>query len=122
MTGSRDRSIKVWSLRTGKLLRTLRGHAGSVLCLKFDKTGFMVSGSSDCSIIAWDLSAKPGGGGAGGGAGGAGGESEIRAVLTGHRGGVLDLRIDDQWIVSWCVSPLFPLLFSYCSLSAASDL
>ncbi|KAK2460770.1 hypothetical protein APHAL10511_007240 [Amanita phalloides] len=37
VTGSRDRTIKVWSLRTGRLLGTFWGaHHGSVLCLKFE--------------------------------------------------------------------------------------
>jgi F-box and WD-40 domain protein 1/11 len=84
VTGSRDRTIKVWSLRTGKLKSTLRGHEGSVLCLKFDASGFMVSGSSDRRILVWDLA-----------------RGEVRKVLTGHQGGVLDLRVDKQWIVSW---------------------
>ncbi|TFK53093.1 WD40 repeat-like protein [Heliocybe sulcata] len=115
ITGSRDRSIKVWSLRTGKLLATFRGHAGSVLCLKFDKDwdvkpdaedrdgakrGFMVSGSSDCSVCVWDLWSATGK--AGGKKGGEAAEvrAEVRAVLRGHTGGVLDLRIDGEWIVS----------------------
>ena len=80
------------------------------------RKGFMVSGSSDCSVCVWDLDLGPiveynnpdmdaysdnqmhvdddG-------------ErqvtAEVRAVLKGHSGGVLDLRIDEQWIVSWCV-------------------
>ncbi|KAF8511294.1 WD40-repeat-containing domain protein [Gautieria morchelliformis] len=83
VTGSRDKTIKVWSLRTGKLKSTLRGHEGSVLCLKFDASGFMVSGSSDRRILVWDLA-----------------RGEVRKVLTGHQGGVLDLRVDKQWIVS----------------------
>lgn len=97
ITGSRDRSIKVWSIETGKLLATFRGHAGSVLCLKFDKdwdvsdpnaTGFMVTGSSDYSVMVWELTAG-------------GAKAEIKAVLNGHTGGVLDLRIDNEYIVSW---------------------
>lgn len=89
VTGSRDRTIKVWSLRTGELKRTLAGHEGSVLCLKFDASGFMISGSSDRRILVWDLV-----------------RGEVRKVLTGHQGGVLDLRVDRQWIVSWCVRAL----------------
>ncbi|KZT22279.1 WD40 repeat-like protein [Neolentinus lepideus HHB14362 ss-1] len=118
ITGSRDRSIKVWSLRTGRLLATFRGHAGSVLCLKFDKDwdvrpesedkdglrkGFMVSGSSDCSVCVWDLYSSSGGGKRGSIASGlTAGEvrAEVKAVLRGHTGGVLDLRIDGEWIVS----------------------
>ncbi|EIN14477.1 WD40 repeat-like protein [Punctularia strigosozonata HHB-11173 SS5] len=120
ITGSRDRSIKVWALNTGKLLGTFKGHDGSVLCLKFDKDwdldgressdadsmtsscvrrraqpGLLVSGSSDCTIKVWDLfSSKP--------KANALEEvrAEVRAVLRGHAGGVLDLKIDDRWIVS----------------------
>ena len=29
--------------------------------------------------------------------------AEVKAILKGHSGGVLDLRIDEQWIVSWFV-------------------
>ena len=84
----------------------------------------MVSGSSDCSVCIWDLhlgatldqddsssiddfqtgSAKE--------------ETdrevngEVRQILRGHAGGVLDLRIDNQWIVSWWVVSGFFALFS----------
>ncbi|KAI0943609.1 hypothetical protein AcW1_002733 [Taiwanofungus camphoratus] len=124
ITGSRDRTIKVWSLKTGRCLATFAGHRGSVLCLKFDKDwdvkndehdlnydtesegarasrvrkGFMVSGSSDCSVCVWELSALPRMDGEGDGDRGV--TAEITAVLRGHTGGVLDLRIDAKWIVS----------------------
>ncbi|KAJ7628521.1 WD40 repeat-like protein [Roridomyces roridus] len=107
ITGSRDRSVKVWGLRSGRLLGTFANeHRGSVLCLKFElgpveKTaaeesllrGFLVTGSSDCTVCVWDLWTE------------VPGEDapvlgEVRAVLRGHEGGVLDLRIDEKWIVS----------------------
>ncbi len=117
ITGSRDRTIKVWSVKTGRCLATITGHRGSVLCLKFDqdfdldeansltedglqgwRKGFMVSGSSDTSVCVWDLYAHPS-------EGGDGEEmaimAEMRGVLRGHTGGVLDLRISDKWIISW---------------------
>ena len=103
ITGSRDRTIKVWSILTGELSATFRGHNGSVLCLKFDKDwdvgndksgkpGFMVSGSSDCSVCVWDLRTASGPWSV---------EGELRAILQGHAGGVLDLKIDEKWIISW---------------------
>jgi F-box and WD-40 domain protein 1/11 len=109
ITGSADKSIKVWSLRNGELLGTFQAHTGSVLCLRFDKDwdirrvdhepdedsevkpGFMISGSSDCSIRVWDLRVD----------GDGGVDAEVRAVLQEHTGGVLDLRFNEQWIVSW---------------------
>jgi len=47
----------------------------------------MVTGSSDCSIIVWNLLAG-------------GSRAEVFAALNAHSGGVLDLRIDDKHIVS----------------------
>ena len=108
ITGSRDRTIKIWDMRTGKLRATLRGHAGSVLCLKFDKkpsgdsadsefeSGFMVSGSSDRTVLVWDLNDLRKSGKT------EGGPELVKRVLRGHTGGVLDIRIDENWIVSWC--------------------
>jgi WD40 repeat protein len=90
ITGSRDRTIKVWCIRTGECLATFEAHQGSVLCLKFEKDfdalgrsgscegldeereshGLMVSGSSDCTAhlgpvrVAWRFEGtcrRPGG-------------------------------------------------------------
>ncbi|KAI0301237.1 WD40-repeat-containing domain protein [Russula brevipes] len=99
ISGSRDQTIKVWDIQTGRCLGTFRGHQGSVLCLKFEKDwdlkgdgrkGFMVSGSSDRRACVWDIWIAEGGEV----------RAEVRAVLKGHLDGVLDLRVDDQWIVS----------------------
>lgn len=96
------------------------------------KTGFMVTGSSDCSICVWDLHLGPllesdddsssvhsislsSNESADHHASKSStlsrkserdeGErtvtAEVRAILKGHGGGVLDLRIDKKWIVSW---------------------
>ncbi|KAF8902624.1 WD40-repeat-containing domain protein [Gymnopilus junonius] len=150
ITGSRDRTIKVWSLRTGRLLGSFSGaHRGSVLCLKFEKdwdreweyshgsakaekdqtivgtssvemedavlpkAGFMVSGSSDCTVCVWDLHlGDPVGNNTDSMSmdddhsvryvddGEREIKADVRAILKGHVGGVLDLRIDDHWIVS----------------------
>lgn len=152
MTGSRDRTVKVWSLRTGRLLGTFWGaHQGSVLCLKFEhdwdqswdgltemspdpatdqasgsggllsrtysemplrerfptamnmarKKGFMVSGSSDCSICVWDIWTGRPILEDGIESGDKEVHGEVRDILKGHVGGVLDLKIDKKWIVSW---------------------
>ncbi|KAG9313801.1 hypothetical protein JVU11DRAFT_6162 [Chiua virens] len=132
ISGSRDRTIKVWCIKTGKCLASFEGHTGSVLCLKFERDwdlgsdgvcrGFMVSGSSDCTVCVWDLVSTPVSPGenvapAGGirpgksrvsyAAAAAGSlgpprkiSAELRKILRGHSGGVLDLRMDENWIVS----------------------
>ncbi|KAG8216030.1 hypothetical protein J3R82DRAFT_8024 [Butyriboletus roseoflavus] len=134
ISGSRDRTIKVWCIKTGKCVASFEGHTGSVLCLKFERDwdlgsdrvcrGFMVSGSSDCSVCVWDLVSTPVGPGEISRVSYAGGNrprkwresyatavtgsfgpprkisAEKRKVLRGHSGGVLDLRMDEKWIVS----------------------
>lgn len=121
ITGSRDRTIKIWSLKTGRCLATIKQHRGSVLCLKFEKDwdldpnnavtepgltdwrrGFMVSGSSDHNVCVWDLFACTTGGHERGGLD-VTLTAELRGVLRGHRGGVLDLETNESWIVSWYV-------------------
>lgn len=54
ITSSNDRSIKVWDLKTGAVLRTIAGHSGYVWAIYlFDDK--LVSGSWDGRIIIWDL-------------------------------------------------------------------
>jgi F-box and WD-40 domain protein 1/11 len=50
-----------------------------------------VSGSSDCSILVWDLNVTKDGSVT----------ADVRGVLQGHAGGVLDLRMDERSVVSW---------------------
>ncbi|KAI9363290.1 WD40-repeat-containing domain protein [Pilaira anomala] len=54
VTGSRDRNLKVWDIKTGRLKFTLEGHSGSVLCLQFDDR-YLITGSSDSTLIVWDI-------------------------------------------------------------------
>lgn len=63
----------------------------------------MVSGSSDCHVFVWDLISL-----LDGKESREGKEMKHRAVLSGHAGGVLDLRIDEKWVVSWYVVVVFP--------------
>ena len=36
VTGSGDRSVKVWSLKDGSAIRSLDGHTRGIACLQFD--------------------------------------------------------------------------------------
>ncbi|KAJ1963674.1 hypothetical protein GGI12_001909 [Dipsacomyces acuminosporus] len=82
VTGSRDRTIKVWDSKTMRCMRTLTGHDASVLCLKYDDS-ILVTGSSDSTIIVWDWET---------------GLPTLR--LVSHGAGVLDVAFDDEYIVS----------------------
>lgn len=57
ITGSRDRTIKIWDLQQYQLLYTLEGHQGSVLCLQYNDE-VIISGSSDHTVIVWDMRTK----------------------------------------------------------------
>lgn len=54
ITGSRDRTIKVWDPNTFQCLATLQGHRGSIVSLQYDQD-IMVSGSSDTTIVVWNM-------------------------------------------------------------------
>ncbi|MCE9534160.1 MAG: WD40 repeat domain-containing protein [Planctomycetes bacterium] len=57
VTGSRDRSIRVWDLNTTKVIRTLQGHTDEVTSLAFTKDGTqLASASKDQNIRVWNLS------------------------------------------------------------------
>ncbi|KAJ3291214.1 hypothetical protein HK104_006274 [Borealophlyctis nickersoniae] len=82
VSGSRDDTIKIWDMKSGKCRTTLMGHHGSVLCLQYDDR-HIVSGSSDSTIMVWDV--KTG--------------RSLRTLL-GHTESVLNLRFDHDFIIS----------------------
>ncbi|CAO3677227.1 unnamed protein product [Umbelopsis ramanniana] len=82
ITGSRDRTIKFWNMKTRECMHTLTGHEQSVLCLRYDEE-ILVSGSSDQSVIVWDLQTL-----------------QMRYRIVGHTEGVLDVVFDKKYIVT----------------------
>lgn len=88
ITGSRDKSIKIWDGDSGLCLHTLTGHRRSVLCIQYDDE-VLLSGSSDMTVIVWDLKAMY-----------RGQTPSILHTLRGHRAGVLDIAMKDNWVVS----------------------
>ncbi|KAG0147997.1 hypothetical protein CROQUDRAFT_670141 [Cronartium quercuum f. sp. fusiforme G11] len=82
VTGSRDKTVKIWNIESGLCLKTLKGHTGSVLSVRFDEE-ILLSGSSDCKVLVWDLKT-----------------TQIITELTGHTSGVLDLALNSSWIIS----------------------
>ena len=70
ISGSYDKTLRLWCLKTGSCSSVLRGHSGHVLCIyvpqeteemcdseKFenDKSDIFLSGSSDNTIKVWSL-------------------------------------------------------------------
>ena len=55
VSGSDDRSVRVWNAKTGEQLRKLRGHTNRVTSVAFSADGKrVVSGSDDKSARVWD--------------------------------------------------------------------
>lgn len=56
--GSATGKLYLWDVATGDLLRIWQGHYKAVSSLAFSKcSGLLVSGSLDCTVHAWDVSA-----------------------------------------------------------------
>jgi F-box/WD-40 domain protein 7 len=56
VTASDDKTVKVWDLRTGERLHTLKTHSDGVTCVQFSDTK-LVSGSFDKTIKLLDFAA-----------------------------------------------------------------
>ncbi|KKZ60812.1 hypothetical protein EMCG_04498 [[Emmonsia] crescens] len=88
VSGSRDKTVRVWNLETRRLRGSpLIGHSRSVLCLQFDSSAeedIIVSGSSDRSVIVWRFSTG----------------EKIHELTNAHQDSVLNLRFDKRFLVT----------------------
>ena len=88
VSGSRDRTLRIWDLDTFRLARPpLKGHLGSVLCLQFDDQpdeDIIISGSSDCQVIVWRFSTG----------------QQLKHLANAHKESVLNLRFDKRFLVT----------------------
>ncbi|GAA6014085.1 hypothetical protein JCM8202_005139 [Rhodotorula sphaerocarpa] len=82
MTGSWDRSVRIWNLETGKEVGILRGHTRGVRALQFDALK-LVTGSMDSTLKIWNWRT-----------------GECMRTLRGHRDAVICLTYDKQILVS----------------------
>jgi F-box and WD-40 domain protein 1/11 len=88
VSGSRDKSVRIWNLDTQRLVHPpLLEHTASVLCLQFDdrpEQDVVISGGSDCAVILWRFSTG----------------KLIRKISEAHHESVLNLRFDDRYLVT----------------------
>ncbi|KAJ6259791.1 Beta-TrCP [Drechslerella dactyloides] len=87
LSGSRDRSIKIWNIHSRRLVKSLTGHEGSVLCLQFDDSAHedvIFSGSSDTNVIVWRFSTG----------------ERLRTITKAHSESVLNLRFNQKYVVT----------------------
>ncbi|PSR82868.1 hypothetical protein BD289DRAFT_294147 [Coniella lustricola] len=89
VSGSRDKTLRIWNLATRRLVRKpLIGHIGSVLCLQFDSDpdeDIIVSGSSDSDVIIWRFSTG----------------EVVQRLTHAHRESVLNVKFDKR-ILATC--------------------
>jgi F-box and WD-40 domain protein CDC4 len=83
VSGGCDRDVRVWDLRTGACLHTLRGHTSTVRCLKIADERTAISGSRDTTLRIWDIRT-----------------GLCRNVLVGHQSSVRCLEIKGDIVVS----------------------
>jgi F-box/WD-40 domain protein MET30 len=57
ITGSGDKTIRMWDMQTRECTKVLEGHTSGVCCLQYnnDNKNQLVSGSWDKTIRVWDL-------------------------------------------------------------------
>lgn len=85
ITGSYDRTVRVWNLETGVELHCLKGHTRAVRALQFDEVQ-LITGSMDNTIKVWDWRS-----------------GKCIRTLTGHTQGVVCLNFDSNVLASGSV-------------------
>jgi WD40 repeat protein len=56
LSGSKDRTLKLWDIRSGREVRTFRGHTGTVRSVAISADGrYALSGSKDRTLKLWDI-------------------------------------------------------------------
>ncbi|KIJ69522.1 hypothetical protein HYDPIDRAFT_106166 [Hydnomerulius pinastri MD-312] len=85
ITGSYDRTVRIWNLETGLEVRCLRGHTRAVRALQFDEAK-LITGSMDNTIRVWNWR-----------------KGECIRTLEGHTEGVVCLNFDANVLASGSV-------------------
>jgi F-box/WD-40 domain protein MET30 len=82
ITGSYDRTVRVWNLDTGEAVHVLRGHTRAVRALQFDQM-LLFTGAMDGTVRMWNWRA-----------------GECLRVLEGHTDGVVSLSYNGYLLAS----------------------
>ena len=82
ITGSYDRTARVWNLETGEEIRCIKGHTRALRALQFDEVK-LVTGSMDHTLRIWNWRT-----------------GECLSTLEGHTEGVVCLNFDSTLLAS----------------------
>src|SRR6185369_3732567 len=86
VSGSLDKTVRIWDLPSRRCLRVFEGHTDSVLCVAFSADRHRaISGSNDKTLCIWDLES-----------------GHCLQVLEGHAGGVISVvwSLDGRRVLS----------------------
>jgi hypothetical protein len=76
VTGSRDRTVKLWDLKACRVIRTLEAHTGPVFALAVSPDGAHVASTgADCAVRVWEVKS-----------------GKMVALLEGHTGNAIGLK------------------------------
>ena len=82
ITGSYDRTARIWNMETGEELRVLKGHTRGVRCLQFDEAK-LITGSMDRTLKIWNWRT-----------------GELMRTLEGHTEGIVCLNFNNDILAS----------------------
>lgn len=82
ITGSYDRTARIWNLETGEMLRVLEGHTRGVRCLQFDEAK-LITGSMDRTLKIWNWRT-----------------GALMRTLEGHTEGIVCLHFNEDTLAS----------------------
>lgn len=82
ITGSYDRTVRVWNVETGETIRRMTGHTRAVRALQFDKVK-LITGSMDRTLRIWDWR-----------------NGNCIRILEGHSDGIVCLNFDEDLLAS----------------------
>lgn len=91
ITGSYDRTARVWNLETGEELRVLKGHSRGVRCLQFDEFK-LITGSMDRTLKIWNWRT-----------------GELMRTLEGHTEGIVCLHYNNDILASGSADSLIKI-------------
>jgi WD40 repeat protein len=58
-SGSEDKTVKLWSVESQKVVTTLQGHSSSVFSIAFSPDGkYLASGSKGNTVKLWSVESK----------------------------------------------------------------
>ena len=60
ITGSVDKTVRMWDIRSGECSQILQGHIDTVCCVHLHrKSGYLLTGSADHTVRIWDITNTP---------------------------------------------------------------